>query len=1005
MQRLPLILFILLAAWKNGYAQNYIFNRLSVGDGLLSNNISAVWQDPAGYLWIGSQSGLQRYDGAVMRTILYDRIDQIVSDHTGRVWIKSGTRIGVFDTNTFSVSFVPYDKEAEVVKPTRIWLRKDGGGKVFLVLTAINCQYFDDTRKRFSKDSSPFDVPEFLKITDVVEDRQQNRYWILASNGFGYWDKKTKSYYSPVTNTQKDPVLSDPETPSVVSRMHIDKENRLWMVGISRTTSRFLCYEVNKARYTDDLDRLSIANNGYFDVYGFGTFEDSLTVAYGLNCFRISHGRTFSDLRSPVNNPYGIHFNSISAILEDREGMLWVATDNGLFYTPGNRYKYVHVLLSQEKQRGTISSILEDKQHHLWMGTWGRGTFMMRNSSDGPQMLPVNELNRLGSAARFVWSLCADDAQNLWVGCDAGRLARYDFRTGKAALYHPAAFGSSAVRQIVKDSEGNLWAGLENGDVYTFNPTGRFHEKILHKAFSLQGAVSKMVRVGSDQLWVAVNDKGIDVIDTKTRKIVRSIDSRSAGSNYIAGIKDILPVGEDLCFIAGEKLGTIHTKSFHVNFDFKHSGQLPGPLFTLQKDRNHNIWIGSGAGIFKLYAKSGVLTRYSQHDGLITIHNNSYVPERSIIMADGRLVFGGNQHLVVFNPEEYNTTPGPPDVLITGFQLNGRYLPADSLAGLEILTLPYAHNTFDIDFATISFAQKGRITYEYKMEGLDTEWITLTSLPRVKYSFLPHGRYRFMVRAKNERGEYSASVTALQLKIRPPFWKTIWFYALLLSVTAALLFYLHRLQLQKLLHIEKVRNRLARDLHDDMGSTLSTINILSTMALQQTSIDEEKSKLYLDTISRSTHQMMEAMDDIVWSINPVNDNIGRILARMKETAGTVLEPRHIDYRFEVESSIPDLHLPMEQKREIFLIFKEALNNIVKYADCTRVVFTLSRKGSSLLMTIRDNGVGFQDTESGSVVRGNGLKNMQSRAAGVKGELSVTSERGKGTLVNFSIPIA
>lgn len=337
--------------------------------------------------------------------------------------------------------------------------------------------------------------------------------------------------------------------------------------------------------------------------------------------------------------------------------------------------------------------------------------------------------------------------------------------------------------------------------------------------------------------------------------------------------------------------------------------------------------------------------------------------------------------------------------------LNDRYLPADSLSRLATITLPYSHSALGIDFAAINFSQRGKLSYEYKLEGQDTEWVTLTSSPGVRYHFLPHGQYSFLVRAKNEQGEYSPTVTSLNLRIRPPFWKTIWFYALVTLAIGSILFYLYRIRLQKLLHVEKVRNRLARDLHDDMGSTLSTINILSNMALQQESLDPGKNKQYLDTISKSTHQMMEAMDDIVWSINPVNDSMAKIIARMKETAGTVLEPAQIEYRFEVDPDVPDLHLAMEVRREIFLIFKEALNNIVKYAGCSMVIFKFSKKAPDLVLTISDNGTGFETSAAGSATRGNGLRNMQHRAANAGGKLVVTSQPGTGTSIGLSVPIA
>lgn len=998
-----LLLGIFLLVSRFGQGQNYIFNRLSLGEGLLSNQVLCVWQDKTGFLWIGTQSGLQRFDGISMRTVLDERVDQLLADGSGKVWIRSGSRLGVLNLSNFSVRYVSYEGSNEVSGPLNTCLRKDDRGQIFLIHIGKNCQYYDAVKGRFSRNSSLLSLPDSLQVTDVVPDPATGRYWVLSRNDFGYWDKKTRSYHSR-SNTS-DAMLSNRQLPSVVSSVFIDKKSRYWMVANEPTGTRFFCFDRRKGKFSSDtLGMNSPDNRGYFEVDGFGTYEDSITVAYGLNYFRGHHGKSFADLRSAISNPYGIHFNSIAGIFEDREGILWVATDNGLFYTPGNKNQYTHILFSQEKLHASVSSLMTDRQNRLWIGTWGRGTYVLSNESTEPEVARIAAFDELGDALQRIVAFCEDNEGNVWAGGDQGRIVRYDTVHKRATLYTPKVF-VSGIRQITKDENGKLWIGLENGEVWLYDPSQPFSNTTLHKVFSFGGVINRMVVLSGNQLWVAVNGKGLFIIDAQQAKLRQTLDVRRAGSSDIAGIHDVLQVNDSLVFLAGEHLGTVDPRTFKVSFNYRHTGRLSGTLYALLKDRNQDVWIGGATGIYKLNPSTRILTKYSQQDGIVTIHNNSYVPEISVMLQNGRLAFGGNQHLVVFDPEEYKKSQRPPNVTITGFQLNNKYLSVDSLLKSGAIQLPYTHNSFKIEFSALSFAHRDRITYEYKMEGLEEKWNELVAQGQVSYNFLPHGRYRFLVRAKNDQGDYSPTITRLELQIKPPFWKTIWFYMLMAVLTGCVLFYLHRLRLQRLLHIEKVRNRLARDLHDDMGSTLSTINILSNIALQQKSLDETKSKQYLNTISQSTHQMMEAMDDIVWSINPVNDSIAKIVARMKETAGTILEPQQIDYRFETDPQVLELHLSMEVRREIFLIFKEALNNAVKYAGCSLVVVKLAKKGTELMLTISDDGVGFSMPESGSTVRGNGLKNMQIRAGNVNGKLSFVSESGKGTAINLLLPIA
>jgi signal transduction histidine kinase len=222
---------------------------------------------------------------------------------------------------------------------------------------------------------------------------------------------------------------------------------------------------------------------------------------------------------------------------------------------------------------------------------------------------------------------------------------------------------------------------------------------------------------------------------------------------------------------------------------------------------------------------------------------------------------------------------------------------------------------------------------------------------------------------------------------------------------AGLLYYLHHLRIQRLLHVEKVRTRLARDLHDDMGSTLSTINILSNMALKKADSDHKTAKEYMSRISNNSSRMMEAMDDIVWSINPVNDNMRKVAARMKEFAGNSLEAQDINYIFHIDEDAKDLGFDMETRRGIFLIFKEAINNILKYAQATEVSISMQVQKKWFVITIADNGIGFDPNKQVAAHRGNGLKNMHKRAEGMNGgKLNIETALGKGTTLLLKIPL-
>jgi signal transduction histidine kinase len=237
--------------------------------------------------------------------------------------------------------------------------------------------------------------------------------------------------------------------------------------------------------------------------------------------------------------------------------------------------------------------------------------------------------------------------------------------------------------------------------------------------------------------------------------------------------------------------------------------------------------------------------------------------------------------------------------------------------------------------------------------------------------------------------------------IKPPYYKTWWFMSFLLLIAALFMYAVHDIRVSRLLAVEKLRSRVARDLHDDMGSTLSTINILSSMARNKVEVDNSKTTDYLGKISEYSERMMDAMDDIVWSIKPSNDSMNKIAARMREFATNVLEAKEIDYEFAIDDSVYDVKLDMEARRDFFLIFKEAVNNAAKYSQAKHLEMRLTMQNKKLLLIVKDNGVGFDLAEAD----GNGLGNMQKRADQLNGNITIESQKGSGTCVNLTIPVA
>lgn len=262
----------------------------------------------------------------------------------------------------------------------------------------------------------------------------------------------------------------------------------------------------------------------------------------------------------------------------------------------------------------------------------------------------------------------------------------------------------------------------------------------------------------------------------------------------------------------------------------------------------------------------------------------------------------------------------------------------------------------------------------------------------------PGGGY---IHTGNGKGMAMQNVTGMMMQVQKPVWQKGWFYAVLALLIGGVIYVIHRLRVNQLLATEKVRRRIARDLHDDIGSTLTSINIMSSMA-QRTAVqlDLAKTQDFLVKIGESTTRMMESMDDIVWSINPLNDSTPRVIARMREFTTGLLEARQIGLTFSIDEKIYSRKLKLESRHDFFMIYKEAITNIAKYARCTFVDVRIQLRKGRLVLRVQDDGVGFNVNDAGE---GDGLMNMQRRAYRMNGQLSIQSQIGKGTVITLMFP--
>jgi len=310
-------------------------------------------------------------------------------------------------------------------------------------------------------------------------------------------------------------------------------------------------------------------------------------------------------------------------------------------------------------------------------------------------------------------------------------------------------------------------------------------------------------------------------------------------------------------------------------------------------------------------------------------------------------------------------------------------------------------NDITIQYAAIDLSNGPGTKYEYKLLGEDTGWILAGNQRQINFSHLAPGNYTFMVRASNRGGIRSSEPASVHFYIRPPFTKTIWFYTLILLATGALFYALYYFRLKQVTRTEQIRSEISKNLHDEVGSTLTNISLGSLLAQKQLH-DKTALQRILKRIYEDSQHVSESMREIVWSINPKIDTLGESLPRMLHYASELLEAEDIELQAEIAPEIEGIKLTMQQRRDIYMIFKETVNNLAKHSKASRVNIKFHLNGKILVMIVSDNGVGFDTT---APLINNGLKNMQERAERHQWKLNIQSAFGGGTSIYLKAQIA
>jgi len=976
-------------------------------------------------MWFGTEDGLNRYDGYSFVTHRHDPLD----------------------SNSLSSSYIwALHEDSDGL----IWIGTWGGG--------INC--FDPVRNsfvRYRHDPADTTTIGHDRVTAVIEDSLGTLWACTAGGGMNRYDRAARRF---VRMPHLFSTLPAPRRDALFCAL-TDRSGIIWIGTYFAGLLRYDPHrgEVREFRHTagddgsisdDRITGLSEADNGDLWVGTWGG---------GLNLLRRSR-TTFEHFRTEPRDSTSIPGDIVRSLFHGRDGNLWVGTMGAgaaRFDSASRRFtRYRHSPFnSNSLSDDVVTSLFEDAGGVLWFGT-ANGLSV---SSPYVQKFPLYTRDIVDGGrlhGKRVFAMCQDSLGFIWIGTEDAGLNQFDPRTGKFRYYRhdsrdPGSLPHDYVAALLTDDRGDVWVGTYGGGLARYD---RQHRRFVrytvdagNPARRLNAYVSSIAQDQQGDLWVGTWIAGMLVMN-RTGRVLRSFANDKQNPNSLPD-NDIRCIFRDRS--GSQWVGTARggmarfepsTGTFHR---FRNSPGDPGSLSsdyvqTILEDRHRNFWVGTfGGGLNRMDPQTGRCTHYTVQHGLpnnvvyailedwtgklwMSTNNgiSRFDPDSGTFRnftrndglqadefnfnascrgSDGSLYFGGINGFNTIVPDHIALNPHVPPIVITGFTLFNAPVPPDS-AGWATgeITLKHTENFFSFEYAALDYSLPARNTYAYTLEGLDKSWVEAGTRRLAGYTDLAPGQYVFRVRGANNDGVWNEAGRSLRITITPPFWETLWFRVLgVLSLLAAVTI-AYRLRVASLLKVERMRLSIASDLHDDIGSSLASIAVIADLVRNRMNVPPAAAAHLLD-ISKAARTTSEALREIVWFINPEHDTTGNIIDHLQGISSKLLAG--VEYTFQRDDHGATTHLPMAFRRDIVLIYKEILCNIVHHAAAGKVAIHMGVNGGHLQLKVSDDGRGF-DTSQPST--GNGLSTMQRRAAQIRGNITFRSTPGKGTEVTLDAKI-
>jgi ligand-binding sensor domain-containing protein/signal transduction histidine kinase len=962
------------------------FTNYTMAQGLAGVVVFCILEDKEGNLWIGTTSGISKYDGRKFTNfttsdgLANDFVTCALQDAKGNLWFGTHDGLSEYDGKNFRTYTTANGLANNYVR----CIMQDSDGSIWLGADAGGVVKYDG-----SKFTNYTLVTKHNSVNSIAQDNKSN-LWFGTNAGVSKYDG---AGFENFTTSQG---LADNNVSCVLQ----DASGDIWFGTHTKGVSRY-----DGKKFTNYSKHDGLADNKI----------NSIMKDKSGNLWITSQGGGVSKYEGNSVTSYtteqGLANNLVFSIIQDQSGNMWFGTyEGGVCKYDGKSFE------TYTKTEGfpdiSIWSMLADKAGNIWFGTDREGA----TKFDGKNF--TNYTTEQGLAGNAVISMIQDKAGNIWFGTRGNGVSKFDGNT--FTNYSPAGLTGGNIWSINEDTEGNVRFGTFGDGAIKFDGKG------FTKYTSAQGlagdAVTAIIQDAKGILWFGTAGNGISKYDGK--RFINYSSEEGLPDNDVSNITQ--DTSRSIIWFGTNKgLARLNVKSSNNSdghdIEFENLNKNTGyPIKDLSTggqftDNKGIVWVGSGAGrlirfdyvavnkVKKLPMTLEIQNVKVNNENICW--NNLLRMRQGINAADSLTML--NEMFTSFGKE---LTPQALERMREKYR-NIKLDGVTKFYPIPInLVLPYEDNNITIDFVAIEPALPKQVKYQYKLEGYSNEWSPENNNSSAVFGNISAGDYTFKLKALSPLGVWSEK--EYSFKVLPPWWLTWWAYTLYGLLAGGVLYAFYRSRIRNMEHRqaaemnimvatqEAERKRISQDLHDDIGARLTNINMLS--ALGQQKINKPQDMLeHLKRISSEIQTSGEALDDIVWSIDTKNDSIEEVTARMRRYAADVFDGTSILYTITInEKSLP-AKLSSGKRRDLFLVFKETINNIRKHAMATIVEINIGSEEINLLMEISDNGKGFDTSQP---TYRNGLKNMEQRIRKWEGTFSLQSSPGIGTILKITLPV-